>query len=648
MRYMFCGICVGLVSIATFGCGGSSEESGAVADSGGQAPAASPAAAMGGVAMEGAGAGSAAPAGAPSPGMSAGAAAGVDPATESGGAGTSAGGLSAGSPDGGDPAAAGVVPPGAGDPATSGSPGAGYPGTGYPSTSGPPGAGYPPGSNPPATSGTGAGYAGAMTSGTPGSASALSGGAESAAGTSQNPTNYGAGYGNSSRPPAAGEAGALSSPGGAGYPGGVPGAEGAPGSAAPQVPATYDEFAKQAFAQGREREAIQYLQAWALTSDEGASEILSNIQWVNSLRRPVMAVRWGVGVQLTAPRGFSGETKPIGAQQAFPATRGSRGDGNPGAGGSGAGLGGAGGLGSAGVGSDGLGGAGLGGGGSAGSGAVAQYAGEFGTAILDKFQSRVSSGKFGKVLKDAPTGGTGSGAGSGYGAAGFGGDDGAGAGGLSGAPAGGPGGGMRPGMRGGAGGVGSAGGESLISPGLTLLGVGTDKELKSKAREAGVDVLAIFRVKVTVTRGGFIDNDCELVLVDPAKEKADLFKTVALNNIKVQKDREQNKDDGVQKAVDKLFEFIDKELTLTAMPSGLSPEAVKNTRIGKQLLAGPIDDPLAALTELRFYHRNKLLTDADAIVAMTKVVGDEAAAKTLLEGKEDDRKKVVEKWLPKG
>jgi hypothetical protein len=178
-----------------------------------------------------------------------------------------------------------------------------------------------------------------------------------------------------------------------------------------------------------------------------------------------------------------------------------------------------------------------------------------------------------------------------------------------------------------------------------MLGIANEKELKQKAKEARVDVLAIFRVKLTMTRAGFVDNDCDLIIVDPVKDK-EFHRTPSLNNIKVQKDREQNKDDGIEKAVTKLFEVIDKEFTVRELPAGLNPTNVKASRVEKQLLAGPINDPLSVLTEIRFYHRNKLLSDADAAAAIAKVTG-ETDAKTLLEGKEEDRKKVVEKWLPK-
>lgn len=416
--------------------------------------------------------------------------------------------------------------------------------------------------------------------------------------------------------------------GAAGTQGGIPGG---PEGGAPPAPTTLDGFAKQAFRQGRDREAIQFLQGWALTSDAGASEVLSNVRWVSGLKRPVLAVRWGVGLQLTIPRGFTGDAKPIGSQQTF-GTGGTRNrqGGQPGS----ADMGAAGGLGVGGY------GAGGGGGGDAGGGVISTYAGDFGKAIIEQFQSRVSNGNFGTVLQDALSGGT-SGAGELGGQAGYAAMPGAGgeqAGliGVGGMP------GAMPGA--GAGGL-DKGGVTSITTGLTLLGTGTEKDLMEKAVKERVDVLAVLRVKVTVNRAGLINNDSELVLFDPAKKK-ELFNSGSLNNIKVQKERELNKEDSVEKEVKKIFDFVDKNLIVSDLPSALTPDIVKTARVEKQLLVGSIEDPLSVLTEIHFYHRNKLLMDADAAAAMSKVAG-EPTAKTLLEGSEEDRKKAIQKWLPR-
>jgi len=189
-----------------------------------------------------------------------------------------------------------------------------------------------------------------------------------------------------------------------------------------------------------------------------------------------------------------------------------------------------------------------------------------------------------------------------------------------------------------------------LTPGLTLLGLGTDKELKERAATDGIDVLALFRVKVSVNRAGIIINDTEADILLVKGTLPEPIGSAVLNNIKVQKDRDaaksDSKEDSVDKEVKRLFDKVDAKFVMTTMPAALTPELVKAKRVDSQLLIGAIDDPLSVLAEIRFYHRNKLLNDADTAAAFAKVAGA-ADGKTLLEGKEEDRKKVVEKWLPK-
>jgi hypothetical protein len=674
MRYMLAGAALALLFSSTFGC--SSDDGQAVADSSGQTSSAS-AAPAGDTGAPPAGGASGAPAGmmmggpsAPSPPSDPSAAIAGDPNA-------GVGGPPGGGPPGSEYAPAGSAPggafPGGAFPGSSGpggaAPGGAFPGGAFPGSSGPggaaPGGAFPGGAFPGSSGPGGAAPGGAFPGGAFPGSSGPGGAPGIAAPGGAFPGSSGPGGAPIAAPGGAfpgssgpGGAPGIAAPGGAfpgsSGPGGAPGGA-FPGAAVPgggfpdssgaaagfpdgstggaPVPTTLDGLAKHAFQQGRERDAIQYLQGWALTTNAGASEVLSGIQWVSGLRRPAMAVRWGVGIQLAAPRGFTGDAKPIGSQQQL-GGRARQGGGEGGA------------PGSAGFNP---GGEGFGGGG--GDDSIAKFAGDFGSKVMEQFQSRVSSGKFGKALRDAPSGASGSADGAGFGGGGA--FPGAGGGIAGGGFPGGPGGGMRgpggpPGAGGPGAGVAGAGGTGggQIATGLTSFGTGTDKELKEKAAKDKIDVLAIFKVKVSVNRANLINNDVELVLLDVAKGK-ELYNSGTLNNMKVQKDREQNKEDGVEKEVKKIFDFIDKDLTLTNLPAALTPEIVKTNRVEKQLLAGTIDDPLSVLTEIRFYHRNKLLSDADALAAIGKVAG-EANAKTLLEGTEEDRKKVIERWLPQG
>ena len=657
MRYII-GMAVGLLVVTTFGCGGSSdEEQTAEKNSSGQsagtaavgmapmgdaagsssrgssAPSAGSSAPAGG-APDAATSGAATPGADPGPaepGSSAGSSAGPtsDPAIAGDGiSGGSSAGSSAGTPSGfpsgfpGGTSGGGSVPPAG---VQSGSFPSGFPGGTSGGGSVPP-AGVQSGSFPGSVPGTSGGGsvppAGVLSGSFPGATPGTSG--SFPPGSVPGATSGGV----------AGE-GLDSSGGVPGLPGSTPGSE--------PAPTTYDAFARQAFQQGRERDAIQYLQAWALTSDAGAADVLSSIQWVPELRRPTMAVRFGIGIQLTAPRGVKDDFKPIGSQQQL-ASKGKKGGGE----GSGAGAGGAPGFASGAPGfASGGGEGGFGGDGSSGaSESLAKYAGDFGSMFLEQFQSRLANGKFGKVLKDAPFGTSDSQ----FGGGGLAGSGGASSGAAIPGGIGIPGGSRMPGMPGRRPGGAAAGAANAvrITTGLTMLGLGAEKELKDKAVKENLDVLIVFRVKITVNPAGLINNDVEVIMTEPGKPKEFYNSAGTLNNIKVQKNRELNKDDGVEKEINKIFEVIDAKVSVADLPAGVTPEKVKASRVDNQLLAGKIDDPLAVLTELRFYQHNKLLSDADAAASMAKVVGGEATAKTLLEGKEEDRKKVIEKWLPQG
>ncbi len=112
--------------------------------------------------------------------------------------------------------------------------------------------------------------------------------------------------------------------GGPGYPGG-------PGAVEEKVPDGFDGKAILAFRRGKEKDALQFLYAYALTSDAGAESLLPTMRWVSGLRQPLLAVRWGVGFVVTAPRNFNGDPKPVGSNQTIP-TRGAQRDGGGGGG----------------------------------------------------------------------------------------------------------------------------------------------------------------------------------------------------------------------------------------------------------------------------------------------------------------------------
>jgi len=458
---------------------------------------------------------------------------------------------------------------------------------------------------------------------------------------------------------------------------GYPGAGGGPGATErrpPPPPKGFDGAAQLAFQAGRDAEAMKYLYAHVLTNDEGAAKLLPTVSWVNGLMRPELAVRFGVGVDFTGSPSIT-DLKPIGSTQQLPqrpdrrrgATGGDGGYGSPGAPGE---LGTPGGFGS-------------GGGGRRAAGGhpeVARFAGDFGAQLLSAFTERVERGNFGQVLKDAPGGGAAparGGAAGGYPAYGAEMSDEAGyAPGGAGAP-GGPGVSSAAGVASGSGGLGGAGGAGgypgasgegynpagygaaaaaaagaaggqSIRPGVTFVGIGSRRELLEKAKEAGVDVLLLLEVTVKQNpRIGTIVNESEATLFDAEKGRR-LAGTKTLNNVQVQVKRAEGADDGVQAEVNGLLEYIDENLSMAQLPAVLQDVESGKPHIVQRVAAlasGEHDEPMAKLVEIRFWHHRGLLDDATMLAAFSQIVGEDNA-KALTTGGEDERKLVVEAWLP--
>jgi hypothetical protein len=455
-------------------------------------------------------------------------------------------------------------------------------------------------------------------------------------------------------------------------------------------PLTYADLAKIAFQRGQETDAFNFLYAHALTTDAGAGDVLSKIQWVPGLKSPSLAVRWGVGVEIS-PDNFAGDLKPVGSIQQLPTRRGGGGYGGyggRGAGGSGAGM--EGGMeGPSGAMGGMQGGSGGMGGGGPRNNALAPYAGELGDQLLNAFQSRVANGHFGLVLKEAPpatsSGAMGGAAGYGMGGSGMGGSGGEEYGDESGGEEGdeysGPPGGMGPsgmgpggmGLPGPPGGVGPSGmgpsgmGPSGVGPGgagmgggamgtagstagLTLLGVGKKEQLLEKAAQQGIQVLAFFDVEVKFNvKTRLTTNETKLTLYDVSKRKSPekermLTTTRPFNNLKIQNDRSQNKDDGIEKEFTRMFEFVDESLRMTPLPEGLNTDNVKRRAAG--IAAARHDHVLPVLAELRFWNRKNLLPAEDLETAYKMLLGDERGSQ-LANGDEETKKKVVATWLPK-
>lgn len=412
---------------------------------------------------------------------------------------------------------------------------------------------------------------------------------------------------------------------------------GAYGGRGAAKPLTYADHAQRAFQQGDDAQAIRYLMAHAVTAEaDPAKELLEQMGFNSHIRRPSFAVRWGVGIEFTPPRGYTGSIFPIGTQQNI--------GGKPARGAGGPGTGGAPGV------MDGSEMGGPGQAGAAGSGnvplpqPVRQLTGELGETIVEQFMVRLKRGDFGQVLQTtgAPAQGTTGGYGSGYS------EYGAEYGSEGGQTPGGMGMGMNLGAGMGAGSgagarAGGGQGSRSVLPGVTLIDIGNSRELVAKAEDAGVDVLCVFRISVKLNpRVGLVTNETSLAIFDIGTGK-EIFSTRPLNNILVQRNRAEGKSDDVETTLRALFEHVDQNWRLGPLPQ-MTPEQVL-ARLRSLIKQPSGDDPLAALTEVRLYHSRGLLQDDHLTVAYQQLLGDDQVASTLLTGTEEERKAIVDPWV---
>ena len=464
----------------------------------------------------------------------------------------------------------------------------------------------------------------------------------------------------------AADAGGPPPDGAGGMPGdiGLPGAGGYPGGrmGPAKPPEGFRERAEYLFAEGQETDAIRYLYAWALTSDEGAAELLPKIQWVSGLRSPQLAVRWGVGVHITpdhlerqAEEGRI-DLKPIGVLQALATGRVSgRGEGGA--------RGGLGALGDAGMAGGEMGRRGL----SQGT-PMEPVIGELGNRLIDQFETRVADAKFGEVLRDAPQPGTRT-------------TPGQPAPGMM-EPAGGmpadamPAGGMpgdagvMPGAEDAAGAMPGAEmprrrpivgrrdarrGLLQIAPGISFVGFGKQEDLLQKAAREGLQVLAFFEVQIGQNPSKtIITNETSVRLLDVARkddaERVSLYppdkkaRPQRFKNTEVQLARAKNKKDGIEDEFRKIFEFVDQNLTMGNFPEALTPQVVQSR--ASFLASGKHENPLPVLVEILFWQRKNLLSEEELLNSFKQLLGDEPGAQLVM-GDEEAKKKALAKWLPK-
>ena len=169
-----------------------------------------------------------------------------------------------------------------------------------------------------------------------------------------------------------------------------------------------------------------------------------------------------------------------------------------------------------------------------------------------------------------------------------------------------------------------------------------DELLITKAAADGIDVLALFRVTIKKNiKKEFITNETVCSLYDPIRNVR-LVRTRTLSNVKVQRAREEEEDDGIEEQIINLMTYTDTNLSMSALPAGLNTDNVQ-ARVSF-LASQQHEDMLEVLTEISFWNSQGLLSDQGKTEAFQGLLGNHLGSQ-LASGSEDDRKEAIEDWL---
>jgi hypothetical protein len=325
---------------------------------------------------------------------------------------------------------------------------------------------------------------------------------------------------------------------------------------------------------------------------EDQENLKDSLRWAPALKRPTLAIRWGIGIQYTSPRNFTGGPTPIGrvANSSPPSSNPGNGQGGdpnapqPGA---------------------------------APLVVLDYYTAELGTKLVDGLRTRIDIGQFGEVQKTYAATTT------------------------------------DPAMAQQASDPNNpaakamAGKPKAIVPGVVFLGVerggaaGT-KDLIAKAKKEELDALVVFDINVSPTRT-VIANNTKMMLLDLTKGES-IHATKLLKNTAVEVARKEARgEDPVDEVIERLFAIVDSTYKLEEFPEALN-EANVTTRVQK-LTETPPANKLQTLLEIAFWQQRGLISPDTAKIAYEKILGPDGA-KLAEEGAGRDA--VVQKLLPKG
>ena len=417
------------------------------------------------------------------------------------------------------------------------------------------------------------------------------------------------------------------------------------------APKTLAELANVSYKQGKDKQAIDLIYAAAI-ADETPDNILARYRWIPGAKRPGLAVRFGLAVNVkTTPRDYKGDAKPIGTEQNLTPSRGNN-NGNQGFGdgGFGAGPGGPGGMGDmSGMGDmAGMGGMGMGSQGGGVPEELKKYTGDLGEEIAKALKNALQRVTLARCCKWQPQNlrpealwaawaqvwAAWAGMGPGMGDPGMG-DPGMGDPGMG-----------DPGMGGGMG-MGGGGGSGNVAPGIIMLGEGTVDQILETAVEEDLDAVIYFDVSVAfIPKNGLVRNTTYVSVYDVSSGRQ-LKKSVPLVNTILQTERKRAKDqkkpDPLSEKVNDFMKTVDMNYKMAKMPQNLTAAVVQQHRL-IPLVNSKTISPLKALAEIAFYYRYDLCPEEHRKIAYDSIIGPQMSSQ-LLAGNFEQRLSAVDVFL---
>ncbi|MGH6644978.1 MAG: hypothetical protein ACRED3_20015, partial [Bradyrhizobium sp.] len=194
-------------------------------------------------------------------------------------------------------------------------------------------------------------------------------------------------------------------------------------------------------------------------------------------------------------------------------------------------------------------------------------------------------------------------------------------------------------------------GAAPMSPGITVLGVGTAKEIVAAGQMQKIDFILVLIVAQRTLKTNTIkeiaievnDGSTGKELWGSTKVQVLVSSTAPAVNPVRPATTKKPADDPLDALHEKLFRFVDKDTRLGEMPAGLTKDNL-GPRL-TALTASPPKYPLPILIELTYY-REKGLLEKDAWQAAVTKVLDEARATGLASDDLERRKQSIVTFLP--